>query len=176
MAERVVDSDARAHERPGFFRRQFIGNHGQHRRRCDQVLGISAIEIDAGDFAIDAHGEIAAPALFAHETMSSMPAHADALTFAPSRDVAADRIDAARDLMTRHPGKLKPRPQTLFNEHIAVANATRLHFHANLPGAWLRDFAFHQFPIPARFADLRRLHFHICPSSPCFLSPLTFVT
>jgi hypothetical protein len=48
-----------------------------------QVLGISAIEIEARDFAIDAHREIAAPAMFAHETMSAMPAYADALAFFP---------------------------------------------------------------------------------------------
>src|SRR5712691_8785157 len=93
--------------------------------------------------------------------MPAMPADADALTFFPLRDVAADRIDASRDFMTRHPRILKPGPETLFDEHIAVANAARLHFHANLPSAWLRDFAFHQFPISTGFADLRRLHFHI---------------
>ena len=92
--------------------------------------------------------------------MSSMPAHPDALTFAPTRDVAADRIDAARDLVTRHPRKLKLRPDTFFDEHIGMANAARFDFHANLSGAWLRDLAFHQFKIPARFTDLRRLHFH----------------
>jgi hypothetical protein len=32
---------------------------------CDNVIGVSAIEIDAGDFAIEANREIAAPALFA---------------------------------------------------------------------------------------------------------------
>ena len=77
----------------------------------------------------------------------------------PGHEIAG-RIDAACNLVTRHARKLKPRPDTLLNEHIAVANATRLHFHANLPGAWLRNIAFHQFPIPARFTDLRRLHFH----------------
>src|SRR5256885_2918290 len=108
MAERVEDRDASTHDRPSFFRRQFIGNHGQPRRRCDQIFRISAVEIEAGDFAIDAHGEIPAPARFTDETMSSMPAHPYAQTFAPTRDVAADRIDAARDLVTRHPRKLKP--------------------------------------------------------------------
>ena len=95
-----------------------------------------------------------------------MPAYADALTFLPFRDVAADRIDASRDFMTRHTRILEPGPQTLFDEHIAVANAARLHFHANLPGARLRNVALHQFPVSARFADLRRFHSHVHNMSP----------
>src|SRR4030095_10788211 len=131
IAERVVDSDARAHQRACFLRRQFIGNRGQRWRRCDHVLGISAVEIDGGDFAIDAHCEIAAQALFAHETISAMPAYADALTLFPFRDVAAHRIDASRDFMTRHTGILKPAPETLFDDHIAAANAATITFTAS---------------------------------------------
>ena len=142
------------------FRRQFVGNCGQRRRRCDHVLGISAVEIDAGDFAFDAHGEIATLALFAHETMSAMPAYADALTFLPFNDVIADCIDAARDFMTRHTRILKPGPKTLLDDKIAVANAARVHFHANLPSARLRDVAFHQFEVSTGLADLRCFHFH----------------
>src|SRR4029077_2929573 len=95
------------------------------------------------------------------ETMSAMPAYADSLTFSPLRDVATDRIDAARDFMTRHTGILKPGPETLLDDEIAVANAARLHFHANLLSGRLRDVAFHQFPISAGLADLRCLHLHV---------------
>jgi hypothetical protein len=83
--------------------------------------------------------------------MSAMPAYADALTLFPFRDVAADLIDASRDFMTRHTRITKPGPQTLFDGHIAVANAARLHFHANLPSIRLRDVAFHQLLICAAF-------------------------
>src|SRR5437870_3348873 len=69
MAERIIDSNARAHEGPCFLRRQFIGDRSQSCRRCDHVLGIPAIEVETRDFAIDAHGEIAALALCADETM-----------------------------------------------------------------------------------------------------------
>jgi hypothetical protein len=93
--------------------------------------------------------------------MSAMPAYADALTLLPFNDISADRIDASADFMTRHTRILNSGPQTLFNEHVAVANAARLHFHADLAGARLRDVAFHQFKIPAGFADLGRLHFRI---------------
>src|SRR5436309_2032748 len=90
--------------------------------------------------------------------MSAMPAHADALTLLPFRDVNADCIDAPGDFMTRHPGVLKPGPGTFLDENIAVANAARLHFDENLPRARLGDIALHQFPVAARLADLRSLH------------------
>src|SRR5438552_579621 len=80
MTKRVVDGDARAHERPSFLRWQFIWNRGQHCCRRDHIIGISTVEIDACDLAINAHCEIAAPALFAHKTMSAVPAHADTMT------------------------------------------------------------------------------------------------
>src|SRR6266516_3756259 len=92
IAERVIDRDARAHERPRFLGWQFIRNCGERGRRCDHVFGISAIEIEARDFAIDTHCEIAVPALRADETMSAMPPHADALTFLPFCDAVADRV------------------------------------------------------------------------------------
>src|SRR5437899_11536659 len=158
IAERVTDSNARAHERPCFLRQQFIGNRRQSCRRCDHLLGVPAVKIEACDFAIGAHCKIAALALCADETMSAVPPHADPLTFLPFNNVAADRIDTSRDFMTRHPRILKPWPETLFDKQIAVANSACLHFHANLTGTRVRYFAFHQFPISAGLGDLRRLH------------------
>ena len=161
IAERVVDRDARAHERSCFLGRQLTCNQGHCFRRCDHVLGISAIEIEASDFAIHAHGEITTPTRFAYETMSAVPAYADALTFFPLRHIAANRIDASGNFMTRHSWILQTGPKSLFDEHVAVANPARLHFHANLAGARLGNLAFHQFPSATRFADLRRFHFLI---------------
>ena len=128
IAERIVDGDARAHERPGFLGRQFVGNRRHRFRWCDHVFGISTVEIDAGDLTINAHGEISALALRANETMSAVPAHTDALTFLPFDYVLADRIDASSDFMTRHTRILNSRPQTLFDVYVAVANPTRIIF------------------------------------------------
>src|SRR5207253_1864056 len=102
--------------------------------------------------------ETPAPTDCADETMTAMPAYADALTFLPFRDVAAERIDASRDFMTRHTRILEPGPQTLFDEHIAVANAARLHFHTNLPSAGLRDFAISNFKWSIRTSNLHDTH------------------
>src|SRR5260221_6031785 len=83
IAERVVNGHARAHERSHFLCRQVVRNRGQRFRARDHVLGISAVGIEAGDFPINAHREITPPALCADETMSTMPANADALTSFP---------------------------------------------------------------------------------------------
>jgi hypothetical protein len=73
--------------------------------------------------------------------MSAVPAYANALTFLPFRDVVTDRIDASRDFMTRHTRILKPGPETLLYDEIAVANAAGFHFHTNLLSARLGDIA-----------------------------------
>jgi hypothetical protein len=97
--------------------------------------------------------------------MSTVPADADPLTACPLSNTAADCVDSSRDFMAWDSGKLKPGPKAVLDEHIAVANAARFHFDADLSGARLRDFAFHQLPIAARFADLGYFHFaHDCGS------------
>src|SRR5947199_375215 len=61
--------------------------------------------------------------------------------------------------LTGHTRILKSGPQTFFNENVAVANAARFYFHANLPSTRLRDVAFDQFKVFTRFTDLCCLHF-----------------
>src|SRR5439155_15667581 len=90
IAQRVEDGNARAHEWPRVRRRQFIGNRRQCGCRRDHMLAVPAVEIDARDFAIDAHREITASTLFALKAMSTMPAHADALAVFPLNDTATD--------------------------------------------------------------------------------------
>src|SRR5258708_1379005 len=164
IAQRVVNRNARTHERSRVLRRQFIGNRGQSRHRCNHVLGIPTIEVEAGDLSIDAHREVPASALFAHETMSSVPADTDALICGPCCHIVADCIDASGDFMTWHTGILKPGPQTFFNQSIAVANAARLNSHSHLPSVRLSDLALYQFPVATWFGYLRRFHFrtHKC--------------
>src|SRR4051812_24436314 len=79
----IVDRYARAHERTDSLRRQIIGNQRPRFRSDDKVIGIAAVEIDPGDLAIDAHGEIAAPALVANKTVTAVPAYSDSLAFRP---------------------------------------------------------------------------------------------
>src|SRR3989442_10154431 len=139
IAQCVVDGNARTHEWSGFLRRQFIRNCSQRRRRCDHVLGIPAIKVDAGDLSIDTHRKVSTPALFAHKTMAAMPTDTDALTSGPRSDVLAHCIDATRDFMTRDARILKPRPETFFDQRIAVANTACLNLPTYFPGNHLRD-------------------------------------
>src|SRR2546430_15653535 len=161
ISQRVVHGDACTHERSCSRRWQFVRNRCHCRRWRNHILGISAVKIDARNLAIDAHSEIAAPAQFADEIMSAMPAYAHALAFFPFCNPVADCIDAPGDLMTGHTRILKSGPQTFFNENVAVANAARFYFHANLPSTRLRDVAFHQFPISTGLANLCCFHFLI---------------
>ena len=110
IAQRVEHRHPCAHERSRFFRWQFVGNYGQCFRRRDHVFCITTIKIDAGDFAINAHSKIAAPALLADEIVSAMPADTDALPLFPIRDTIADRINPSGDFVTRHARILKARP------------------------------------------------------------------
>src|SRR5207244_5274580 len=83
----------------------------------------------------------------------------DALTGCPCGDVVADCIDASRYLMTWHAWILKPWPEAVFDEHVAVANAACLDFHAHLAGSRFGNIALHQFPIATCLAYLCGFHF-----------------
>src|SRR5436190_20975705 len=119
IAQRVENGHTCAHEWPGFFRGKFVRDQRQCFRRRDHVFGVTTIKIDARDFAINAHSEIAATALVAHEIMPAVPADADALALLPVRDAIAQGIDAPRDFMAWHTRILKSRPQTVFDQDIA---------------------------------------------------------
>jgi hypothetical protein len=94
-----------------------------------------------------------------------MPAYAHALPWPPGSNVVADGIDVSRDFMTWHTWIRKPRPETFFDKHVAVANAARFYFHAHLPSARLRKNTLDQFLISTRLTDLRRLHW--CNGDSC---------
>src|SRR5947208_15805106 len=81
IAQRVVHGDACTHERSRFLRWQFVRNRCHCRRWRNHILGISAVEIDARNLAIDAHSQIASPALFTDEIKSAMPAYSTPLAF-----------------------------------------------------------------------------------------------
>src|SRR6266849_4177785 len=166
IAQFVVDRNARTHEGSCFFGRQFIRNCSQRRRWCDHVLGIPAIKIDARDLSIDTHRKVSTPALFAHKTMSAMPADPNALTSGPRSDVLAHCIDATRDFMTRDARILKPRPETFLDQRIAVANTACLNLHTYFAGTRVRDIALYQLPLPAGLTYLRCFHvrIHKCSS------------
>src|SRR5262245_35689319 len=159
ISQSVEDSDARAHERPCLLGRQFFRNRSERLLRGNHVLGVPAIEIYAGDFPVDAHREIASPAVVTSETVSTVPTDANALTRFPGGDTAADCIETSRDLMTWHTRVLESWPPTFFHKHVAMANAAHLHLHPHLSGTGLRNVALDELPFATRFANLRQFHF-----------------
>src|SRR6185295_4473142 len=70
VAQRVVNRNAGTHEWSGFFCWNFIRNRRNRIRRRDHVLRVTSIEVDACNFAIDAHREVSATTLFAHEAVT----------------------------------------------------------------------------------------------------------
>jgi hypothetical protein len=89
-----------------------------------------------------------------------MPANSSALTHRPLPDVTSERVYAAGDFMTRHARILESRPDTILDEHIAVANPACLHFYTNLPCARFGNVAIDQFKASTGLTNLRRFHFH----------------
>src|SRR5207253_11350232 len=124
----------------------------------DHVFGITAIEINPRDFPIVAHGKISAPASITDQIVSAVPSDTHTVAFFPLSNIGADSIDAAGDFMSRHSRVLKPRPETLFNQSVAMTNAARLHFYTNLTRVRLWNIPFYQYPISTGFPDLRRVH------------------
>jgi len=93
--------------------------------------------------------------------MAAMPPHADSLTWAPCGHAFAEGVDPPRDFVTWDTRILNAGPQPFFNKEVAVTNATRLHFHADLSRAGFRNFTLDEFENSASSWDLRYTHlFH----------------
>ena len=127
LAQRVEHGQARARERRGVNRRQFIGNTGQCVRRRHHVFGVSAGKRCAGDHAGLAVHEIAAPTAAAMLAIAARPADRHPFTLAPALHTLAERVDAPGDLVTRRERELQTRPLAVDEDRIGVADATSLH-------------------------------------------------
>jgi hypothetical protein len=112
--------------------RQRGGNH---------VLSVTAIVVDAGNFAIDAHREISAPAFIADEIVSTVPADADALTQSPRSDVITNRIDPPRDFVTGNPRILNGQ-NTFLDDGIAMTDSARFNLQKNFAWFGFRNVTF----------------------------------
>jgi len=110
------------------------------------------------DFLESTVDEISSPARLALEAMPAMPAHANALSGLPQRDVGTDCIDASRDLMSRHAWILNARPEALFHQRITVTNAAGFDLNANLTTGGLRDRSLDDFETSTWLADLNGFH------------------
>src|SRR5262249_33910087 len=92
---------------------------------------------------------------FAHPVFAAEEADTDAFTDRPLGDAAADGIDAAHDLMARHPWELQTRIGTAHCGGIGVTDAAGLHPNSDLADRGLRNGPFDDLQF-AGFGDLNR--------------------
>ena len=94
VAERVVGRDAGAEQRPRVGGVELLGDARGGDARHDRVLGVAAVEADAGDLRLLAVDEEPLAARVALEAVTAVPADADAVAHLPGGHVRADGVDA----------------------------------------------------------------------------------
>ncbi len=154
VAEAVVGGDAGAHEWGGVHVGEIVWDEREGVGGGDDVVGIAAVEADAGDLAILAENEIAAAAGRTVVAVASVPTEADALAYFEERNIGADRVDDTGDFMAGYAGVLNAGPIAELGERIAVANAAGLHANADVAGAGLGEFFFYKLKRAAGGGDL----------------------
>jgi hypothetical protein len=113
---------------------------------------------DASDFFIFAKEEISTPALFAMETVSTMPSDSNALTYFPLGNARSNSVDQPGNLMSGNPWISQSGPKSIFNDHVTMAYAACLYFDTNFCRSGLWNIPFHKLPGRAWFADLCNFH------------------
>src|SRR3954464_10074773 len=89
IAKRIVNRNPGAHKWTHFLRRQIAWNRGHCFRTYNDVLRVTAVEVDPGNLALHAHREVAPAAGITNKTMSAVPANANSLASAPLGHVSA---------------------------------------------------------------------------------------
>src|SRR4029453_4391601 len=108
IAQRVEGGNASAEQRRGVDGIELIGDRCERLDRRDHVVGIAAVEVNAGNPEVAAGDEVAAPAAGARPANPPEPADADPLARAPVGDLRSQGVDPAGDLVTRDGGKVDP--------------------------------------------------------------------
>jgi hypothetical protein len=158
VTQRVEYRNSGTEQRRSLVGCQIVGNSGNRFCRGDHVFRVTTIEADGGNLLELAEDEIAPAAWVALKAVSAMPSHSDPLAGLPKRDIAAHGIDAPGNFMSRNARILKSRPESFFDQHVTVANATGFDLDANLPASRLRDGTLNYFEISSGLADLDGLH------------------
>jgi hypothetical protein len=90
--------------------------------------------------------------------MTTVPAHAGAHALLPVRHVCTHGVDDAHHLVPGHSGVLNARKCAGDREHVAVADAARLHLDAYLPRSRLGYVTLDDFELTTGLGDLNDLH------------------
>ena len=99
VAQGVEGGDAGAEQRGGVGVGEVVGDEGEGVGGGDDVVGIAAVVVDAGDELVFAEDEVAAAAGRAVVAVAAVPAEADALAGLEERHVGADGVDDAGDFV-----------------------------------------------------------------------------
>ena len=92
---------------------EVVGDEGEGVGGGDDVVGIAAVEVDAGDGLVFAEDEVAAAAGRAVVAVAAVPAEADALAGLEERDIGADGVDDAGDFVAGNARELEAGPDGL---------------------------------------------------------------
>src|SRR5262249_4584636 len=135
VAQRVERCHAGAHQRRGVWGGQLSGHPCEGRRGGDQVVGVPAVERDAGHLYACLPGEeVAAAAVVAVPAVPGVPTNADALAgLPPLRDVLARGVDHADHLVPRDAREGDAGPVALLGHRVAVADAAGLNLDPHGP-------------------------------------------
>jgi len=87
-----------------------------------------------------------------------MPADSDSLPLLPHCDARSNFINDARNFVAGNTWILNPRQDTLFDEHVTVADATGHDLNAHLPSIGLRNSAIDDFELRSGLGNLCSLH------------------
>src|SRR5262249_43557871 len=160
VAQRVEGRHAGAHQRRGVWRGQLRGHPCEGRRGGDQVVGVAAVERDAGHLRAGLAGEeVAAAAVVAGEAVPGVPPDADALAGLPTlRDVLTHGVDRADHLVPRDAREGDAGPVALLGHRVAVADAAGLNPDPHGPWSRVGDRALDELEGPAGARDLGDTH------------------
>src|SRR5262245_43399380 len=158
IAQRVEGGDACAEQRRGVDGIEFVGDRCERLDRRDHVVGIAAVEVNAGNPEVAASDEVAAPAAGTRPANAAEPADADSLARAPVGHLRSHGIDAAGDLVTGDGGKVDPGKSARDHVRIAIADAARLDLDPRLAGSGLRYRPLHELERRIRLRHLNDAH------------------
>jgi hypothetical protein len=90
-----------------------------------------------------------------------MPSDTDAIPGFPLTGVLAERLDHARNLMSRRSRIADPRQNSLFRKHVAMTNPARLNLNPHLPARRLDNLLVNQLEGPFGLFDSNGFHVFI---------------
>jgi hypothetical protein len=142
----------------GGCRAQVVRNCSQRLDRCDHIVCIAAVIVDAGYSEVAAGNEIAASAAVADKADSAEPADTDPLTDAPSGNLGARLFNTAGDLVPWHGWVMNSGEATRCNKFIAMTDAASLYLKADFTRTGLGHRPLNQLEGCVRFVNLHNTH------------------